>query len=147
MGQMTLEERIARLEAIEAAKGFFYTYAETLDAPDPEAVAALFVEAGELKTPIGDFAGREAIKNFYAEAFAADTSLKRHFLANPRAEVLADGNVRVESYFLYVGRGDGSIIGWGTYDDVVSVADGDVRYVSKKIEIHMGTTLSEGWAL
>lgn len=142
-----LEGRVARLESIETARGFFHTYAETLDEPDPATVAQLFAEDGVLHTPMGSFEGRPAIQAFYKEAFAADTSLKRHFLANAKADLVEPGVVRLLSYFLYVGRGDDSIIGWGTYDDVVDVRGEVPVFREKKIEVHMGTTLGEGWAL
>ncbi|TWG96343.1 SnoaL-like protein [Nocardioides sp. J9] len=147
---VTIEElaaRLGRLEDVEAARGFFHTYAETLDVPDPATVAALFAVDGKLHTPMGSFEGRDAIEKFYGEAFAADTSLKRHFLANAKSESLEPGVVRLQSYFLYVGRGDdASIIGWGTYDDTIDVSGESPLFVEKTIEVHMGTTLDQGWA-
>jgi len=143
----SIEARLRRLEDIETARGLFHMYAETLDVPKAETVAALFTEGAVLHTPVGDFVGRDAIEEFYGKAFAADTSLKRHFIVNPRIVEAREGKVRVESYFLYVGRGDEqSIIGWGTYDDVIDVSAGSPLFAEKTIQVHVGTDLATGWA-
>ena len=142
-----LETRLRRLEDIETARGLYQIYAETLDVPQAETVAALFTEDAVLHTPVGDFSGRAAIEDFYGKAFAADTSLKRHFIVNPRVLEAEPGKVRLESYFLYVGRGDAqSIIGWGTYDDVVDLTSGSPLFAEKTIQVHVGTDLATGWA-
>jgi hypothetical protein len=142
-----LEDRLRRLEGIEVARGIYHVYAETLDEPDAKAVAALFAEDGVLRTPVGDFEGRGAIEDFYRKAFEADTSLKRHFIVNPRVAETAPGTVRLRSYFLYVGRGDDkSIIGWGTYDDLVDVSGPEPLFKEKRITVHVGTDLAQGWA-
>lgn len=139
--------RLQRLEDIETARGIFHLYAETLDVPDAKTVAELFTETGVLRTPMGDFTGRDAIRDFYASAFEADHSLKRHFIVNPKVVEVSPGSVRIQSYFLYTGRGDdSSIIGWGTYDDTIDVSGDEPRFSSKKIEVHVGTDLATGWA-
>jgi hypothetical protein len=141
-----LEERLTRLEDIETARSMFHLYADTLDVPRAETVTALFVDDGILHTPVGSFSGREEIEKFYAGAFASDPSIKRHFIVNPKATWLSPGRVRLESYFLYTGRGVGaSIIGWGTYDDVVDVSGPEPRFVEKTIAIAVGTDLAAGW--
>ncbi len=143
-----LAARLGRLEDVEVARGFFHTYAETLDEPDAATVAALFAEDGTLHTPVGSFTGRGAIEKFYGDAFAADTSLKRHFIVNPTSESLEPGVVRIQSYFLYTGRGEGaSIIGWGTYDDTIDVRGDRPIFLEKTIQVHVGTTLDQGWPL
>lgn len=139
-------DRLSRLEDIEEARGFFHTYAETLDVPVPATVAALFAPEGTLHTPVGSFTGRADIEKFYGEAFAADTSTKRHFITNPKAHWVSPGVVRIESYFLFTGQGDdASIIGWGTYDDTIDVSGETPLFVEKTIAMHVGTTLSDGW--
>ncbi|QLQ09466.1 MAG: nuclear transport factor 2 family protein [Nocardioidaceae bacterium] len=142
-----LEQRIVRLEEIEKARGLYYVYAETLDDPNPDTVTPLFTDNAVLHTPMGDFTGREAIHDFYSRAFAADTSVKRHFLTNSRVVAYDPGEVRLLSYFLYTGRGDdSSIIGWGTYDDLVDASGPEPLFKEKTIDVHMGTDLSVGWA-
>lgn len=142
-----IEARLQRLEDIETARGMFHLYAETLDVPDARTVAALFTEDAVLHTPMGSFEGRASIEDFYEKAFAADPSVKRHFIVNPRVVGSGDGAVRLQSYFFYTGRGDAtSIIGWGTYDDVVDVTGAEPRFREKTIAVHVGTDLAKGWA-
>jgi hypothetical protein len=142
----SVEQRLQRLEDIETARGIHHTYAAALDRPVPEVVAGLFAEDAVLHTPLGSFDGREAIREFYASAFEADPSVKRHFIVNPRVVDHARGRVTLDSYFLYSGRGAASLIGWGTYRDVVDVRTGSPIFAEKTIDAHVGTDLSAGWA-
>lgn len=143
-----LAARVQRLEDIESARGLFNTYAETLDVPDADAVTALFAEDAELHVPFGSFTGRAEIRKFFAEAFEADPSLKRHFIVNPKVVSVEGRRVRMRSYLLYLGRGaESSIIGWGTYDDTIDVSGPEPVFASKTIAIHVGTDLATGWAL
>lgn len=142
-----IEARLRRLEEVETARGMFHVYAETLDEPDAKAVAQLFTQDAQLHTPAGTFRGREAIQGFFQMAFDGDTSFKRHFIVNPRVVATTPGSVSFASYFLYVGRGDdASLIGWGTYDDVVDVTGPEPLFSEKTITMHLGTTLDAGWA-
>jgi ketosteroid isomerase-like protein len=141
-----IEARLRRLEDIEAARGIYQVYAKTLDVPVADTVAELFTEDAVLHTPIGDFTGRDAVREFFRTAFDNDPSVKRHFIVNPRVVASEPGRVTLTSYFLYVGRGDDSLIGWGTYDDVVDVTGPEPRFREKTITVHHGTTLSAGWA-
>jgi len=141
-----LAARVRGLEDIEAARSMFHVYAETLDEPNAKTVAQLFTEEAVLHTPVGDFHGRKAIEDFYASAFEADTSVKQHLIVNPKVISAEAGHVRLQSYFLYLGRGDdASIIGWGTYDDTVDVTGPEPLFQEKSIGIIVGTTLEAGW--
>ncbi len=138
--------RLRRLEDIEAARNMHHVYASTLDEPNAKTVAELFTENAVLHTPVGSFPGRQAIEDFYSAAFEADTSLKQHFVVNPKVISAEPGRVRLQSYFLYLGRGDdASVIGWGTYDDTVDVSGPEPLFVEKTIGIIVGTTLDAGW--
>jgi len=142
-----LTARVQRLEDIESARGMFHTYAQILDEPNADAVAALFTDDGVLTVPFGTFTGRAEIRKFFADAFAADTSLKRHFIVNPRVVDVSNRTVTLASYLLYVGRGDdASIIGWGEYVDRIDVSGPEPRFASKTIDIHHATDLATGWA-
>jgi ketosteroid isomerase-like protein len=140
-------QRLQRLEDIETARGIYHRYAHVLDEPDAVAVARLFTEDGLLHTPMGTSEGREAIESFFRSAFEADTSVKRHFIVNPRVVDVTAGVVRLQSYFLYTGRGDDtSVIGWGEYDDRVDVRGAEPLFAEKTIAVHVGTDLASGWA-
>jgi hypothetical protein len=141
-----LLERVRRLEEIETARNLLHRYAETLDQPTPETVAALFTPDGALHTRLGDCVGREQITTFFRDRLATDRSEKRHFIVSPRTTWLGPGRVAIAAYFLFTGRGDDrSILGWGTYDDVVRIVDGEALFEDKTIELHVGTDLQAGW--
>lgn len=137
--------RVARLEEAELARNLLHAYAEVLDDPTPEAVAALFTEDGVLGVPAGEFAGREAVAGFYRDRLAG-ASEKRHFIVNVRTRPLGPGLVELASYFLFTAREPASSgLGWGTYLDIVEVADGVARFRHKTITPHVATDLSVGW--
>jgi 3-phenylpropionate/cinnamic acid dioxygenase small subunit len=142
-----LRQRVIRLEDIERARGFMFTYAETVDDADPETVAGLFRQDGLLSTSRGVARGRAEIRAFFEKAFAADNSRKRHFVVNLRATWLEEGLVRVQSYFHFVGRlPESSVLGWGRYDDTVDVAGERPCFAAKTIELDLRTDLDRGWA-
>jgi hypothetical protein len=146
----TLEDLATRLDRhddIEAARGILFDYARTLDEPDPRTVGGMFAEDGVLHTTAGSWHGRTEIEEFFARAFAADPAEKRHLITNAKLTWLAAGQVRIDSYFLFVGRGaDRSVIGWGTYLDIVDVSGAHPLFAEKTIDVHLNTTLDEGWA-
>lgn len=138
--------RVERLEEAELARNLLHAYAEELDDPTPEAVAALFTEDGVLSVPTGDFTGRTGITAFFRDRTGPGSSEKRHFIMNVRTRPLAPGLVEVASYFVFTAREpDASGLGWGTYLDVIEVADGTARFRSKTITPHVGTDLARGW--
>ncbi|WP_110207549.1 nuclear transport factor 2 family protein [Nocardioides daejeonensis] len=141
-----LLERVARLEDAELARNLLHAYAEILDDPTPEEVAALFTEDGVLSVPAGDFVGREGIIAFYRDRLGPGASEKRHFLTNVRTRPLEPGLVEVASYFVFTAReADASGLGWGTYLDVIEVADGTALFRRKTITPHVNTDLVRGW--
>lgn len=138
--------RLRRLEDIEAARGMLQVYAETVDRREAVDVARLFAEDSVLHTPKGDFAGWDGVRGFFQRTFDSDLSTKRHFIVNPRVTFHEPGLVGLSSYFLYVGRGDDSLIGWGAYDDVIDMSLPEPRFRQKTITRHHGTNLAAGWA-
>jgi hypothetical protein len=138
--------RLTVLEELERARGLLHAYAAALDKPDAAVVSSFFVPDAVLVTPRGRFAGRDQIADYYRTAWAADPSSKRHFVASPQLSRRQPGLVESEAYFLFVGRGDkDSIIGWGTYQDTISVAGERPLFVSRTIDIHLRTDLDTGW--
>lgn len=144
---MDLRARLDRHDDIEAARGILFDYAKVLDTPDPATVTALFTEDGVLHTAAGSCHGHPEIERFFTAAFTRDPSHKRHFITNSKLTWLAPDRVRIDSYFLFVGRGDRSVIGWGTYLDIVDVSGTDPRFAEKTIDVHLTSTLDAGWAL
>ncbi|TQK69492.1 nuclear transport factor 2 family protein [Nocardioides sp. SLBN-35] len=143
----SLIDRVARLEEAELARNLLHAYAEALDDPVPEEVAALFAEEGVLSVPAGDFTGRAAVAGFYRDRLAG-ASEKRHFIMNVRTRPQGPGLVEVASYFLFTSRDDhASGLGWGTYLDLVEVEGGVARIRRKTITPHLATDLDQGWAV
>jgi uncharacterized protein (TIGR02246 family) len=145
---MTLEERLDRLESIEAARGVLASYADACDAQDLSALAELFADGCELEVPGQVYRGQSAVVAFFRQAFVDDPSRKTHFITNVKTEWLATGRVAVDSYFLYTAAGDtSSVLGWGEYHDVVTTAEKDPAFARKSITIRRAVDVREGWAL
>ncbi|WP_181311766.1 nuclear transport factor 2 family protein [Nocardioides campestrisoli] len=139
--------RLTRLEECAAASNILHTFAAALDEPEVESVLALFREDAVLSSPRREARGHAEIRSFFTEAWAADPSAKRHFVMSPRASWLEPGRVRLEAYFYFVGRmPDSSVLGWGTYDDVVDVTGPEPRFARIRMESHLRTDLVSGWA-
>ncbi|MCR1786259.1 nuclear transport factor 2 family protein [Nocardioides carbamazepini] len=140
-----LADRVARLEEAELARNLLHAYAEVLDDPTPEAVAALFTDDGVLSVPAGDFTGHAEVAGFYRDRLAG-ASEKRHFIMNVRTRPQGPGLVEIASYFVFTAREpDASGLGWGTYLDLVAVSDGVARFRHKTITPHLATDLTAGW--
>jgi uncharacterized protein (TIGR02246 family) len=142
--------RLRRLEHAEAARNLLHAYAETLDDPTPERVAALFAEDGVLAVPSATFRGRAEVEAFYRSRLTPEDGDKRHFLVNLRTRHVADGVVEVASYFVFTGRHpDRSALGWGTYLDRIRIVDGEAGpqayFEHKTITPHLATDLASGW--
>lgn len=141
-----LETRLARLEEFEAARGLLHTYATVLDEPDEDTVLALFAPDATFTNPRGTYRGHAEIARGFREAWTADPSRKRHFIATPQLTSVEPGVVESRAEFLFLGRGDGSVIGWGTYDDRIVVDQGRALFLSKTNHIALKTDLATGWA-
>lgn len=141
-------DRLARLEAAEAARGLLSAYARQCDTRDPEAVSQLFAPDGVLEVPGRHFGGRHEVRAFYSGAFTDDPTDKTHFITNSAMVWLGGGRTAVHSYFLYTAAGDEtSILGWGEYHDVVEVGDEGARFERKAISIRRAVDVREGWSL
>lgn len=139
-----LQQRLERLEHVEAARACVTRYARACDAGDVGAlIEAVFTADAVLHVPGADYAGREAIATFYREAFAVKPRLQRHFLASQTVEVLEDGGVAMSSYFLYLSADAKTVVGCGSYRDLIVVEDGAGRIREKTISIDLMKDLAE----
>ena len=85
----TLEQRVARLEAIEAIKHLKARYCALCDAEyDPGGLAVLFLPDGvwDGGPEFGRHAGRDAIRGFFA-GISGDIRFAAHLVLNPLIEV------------------------------------------------------------
>lgn len=142
----TLLSRLTRIENIEIARNHVADYAAIIDSGESWQVAQLFAADGVLKVPSGDISGRDEIYEFYKSR--ASLQRKRHFITNLKTLETSASTVEIESYFLFTSQEpDNSVIGWGTYLDLIKISNGVACFVRKIISPIMGTTIAEGWAL
>jgi len=143
----TVEERLAALEACEAARSLMARYADVVDDQDLSALGELL--ADEVVVDVGmRIEGREAVLGFFGQAFAADPTKKSHFITNLKTRSLGDGRVGVDAYFLYTAADDvQSIIGWGTYADEVVVRGGVAHFTRIALAIRRSVDVRKGWTI
>jgi ketosteroid isomerase-like protein len=96
---LSLEERLDRLEAIEAARETLARYADACDAQDVDGVVNLFAPDGLLDVPGQSYRGTDEIRAFYRQAWDTDPSQKSHFITNVKTRWLGAGRVAVDCYF------------------------------------------------
>jgi uncharacterized protein (TIGR02246 family) len=141
-----LLERLERLETTEAARTAAYRYAQAIDTPDFEMLAAVFAPDATLTTRRGTRHSRETIVEYYREALAAPIA-RRHFIVNQQVTWIAPGEALMRSTFLYTFAGDAtSILGWGGYVDRVIVQEGIGVIVEKTITVDVHADSRTGWA-
>jgi hypothetical protein len=131
-----LAARIERLERQEAARALSVRYAKALDESDLEALADAFAEDAVLDAAGRIFTGRAAVVGFYRAGFTTHPRLeRRHFITNHEHD-----GARMRSYFVFTFRGDDVFrVGWGRYDDEITVAGGVARFARKAITIDFQT--------
>jgi hypothetical protein len=141
------EKRLARLELIEECRQLSFRYARALDVKDLVALDALFTDKCVLEIPGQTYTGRDAIAQFFREALLGDLGTKRHFMMNQTVTATDAVTATMQSYFLYTSAGPAiSLIGWGDYDDDVTVEDGIARFTRKRISVERETDVRQGWA-
>jgi uncharacterized protein (TIGR02246 family) len=87
----SLDDRVRRLEDLQAIHQLFIDYGEHLDAGDFEAFAQLFAEDGEvLLGPIGRVQGRGAIKDLMIAQLADSIGSTFHVVSSPRVALHGD---------------------------------------------------------
>ena len=142
-----IERRLLRLERVEAAKVVAARYGRACDAKSVQALRdEVFATDVVLRLPGAELSGIDAVADFFRGAFDAEPGTRRHFLANLIVEPLTDDAYQVDSYFMFVSEDRASVIGWGSYRDVVSFESGVARIREKSIALDVHTTLDDGWA-
>jgi ketosteroid isomerase-like protein len=110
------------LSARGEIENLLYRYAWGFDADDVEMQAGCFTEDGEVVTPAGAVAGRDAIRAMFAERRADRASRgeqPRHVTTNVLILEETDDEASVRSYFtLCIGSGDTiNVERMGWYED------------------------------
>lgn len=87
----TLDERIRRLEDLDAIHRLFTDYGRHLDAGDVESYAALFTDDGEvLLGPMGRAKGRDAIRELMRKTLHGRAGSAFHIISSPAVELDGD---------------------------------------------------------
>jgi uncharacterized protein (TIGR02246 family) len=135
---MTVEERLRRLEDVEAIRRLMLDYRACLDAKDIRGYAALFAADGEFIA--GDMRATGPEEIFALVDGMRGTLLTDrggddvHIVANPTIEVDGD-RATADSMWLYVVRGEGDqpvLSKIGGYHDVFTREDGHWRFLRRE---------------
>jgi uncharacterized protein (TIGR02246 family) len=152
MNQTSLEERIARLEAIEDIRHLKYLYCFHCDnSYDAEQIAELFTEdAVWIGGGRGTYAGRPAIREFFRQP-PKDYPYAAHLVTNPMITV--DGDRATGLWHLLEPCNvnlDGNVVGRilsSRYEDVYRRVDGRWLIAELKVTHHRITFDGNRWAV
>jgi ketosteroid isomerase-like protein len=143
---MSVEERVARLEAIEEVRATMARYVRAVDEDGLGALAAVLAPEVVLRNPTAH-EGRDAVLAYYRTFFESGVTVSRHHTANVVVELESPDRARFSAYFLVlIGRGGRSYVGWGNYRDVLERRAGHWLIVEKVNDVHGLAPLEEGWA-
>jgi ketosteroid isomerase-like protein len=143
-----LERRLKHLEDVAAIRHVLVRYCHAFDTYDLETLSGLFAADATLKVvPWGvEVAGRDAITEFYRPFLTPGAEEARHNCANISIEAAGD-SYRSFCYFHETAARDGqSLIGWGTYEDVLTQEAGAWKFQHRLITILALTPIEKGWA-
>lgn len=145
---MTLEDRLARIEARIDICELRYEYCYRVDSRDWDGYADLFVEDAHLDFgPVGTFDGREAIRSFVEDVVGERHPFLAHMVHNPIVDV--EGDTATGRWYFEVPCtfSDGSA-GWiqGTYDDEYRSVDGEWLFSEIVADFNYFAEYDEGWA-
>ena len=151
MAELTLEQQVARLAAIEDIKQMKARYCSYADhGYDPDGLASLFVEDAHWDGgQFGVYEGREAIRAFFA-GISSDIVFAIHTVMNPIITV--DGDTANAKWWLIMwctmnvdGRKEARWFA-GEYDDDLVKRDGTWLFTRIKVDGKFLASHGEGWA-
>jgi hypothetical protein len=150
MDMATLEERIQRLEDIEAIKKLKARYAAVCDDKyNPEEAIKLFTEdavwdGGE---DFGVHKGTDAIKEFFADV-SRNLTFAVHYFLQPNIKVNENGETASAKWYLWQAAttGDGAAV-WvsGLEHDKYRKINGQWLMSEMKLELFFMTPYEDGW--
>ena len=149
----SIEERLARLEAIEEIKALKAHYCALCDADyDPDGLAALFLPDGIWDGgPFGRHEGREAIRTFF-KGISGNIRFAAHLVLNPIIEVqsadAATGKWRLIMPYTLSTAGGALEARWllSAYDEVYARYDGAWLFRSLHLTVNFYAPYLKGWA-
>jgi uncharacterized protein (TIGR02246 family) len=141
---MELEERIQRLEDIDAIRQLDAEYCRRLDAGDWEGLAALFTPDGEF-VGLDTARGHDALVSFFSGLAAGGLTAFWHYVTNLEIDLDGDAaTVRSSLWQPCVQDGVPHVAG-GRYDDALLRHEGRWRYTRKQVSFDYFVPLAEGW--
>jgi hypothetical protein len=137
---LTLEQRINRLEAIEALKQLKARYFHACDTKQPDIVRACFAD-GEIDLRygrIGNFTDREQMVAVFSELACQEHIVEMHHGQNPQVEVHDEDNATAIwglYYYMIDTRRQSVTQLAGFYDDAYIRRDGEWRIIRSYYEV------------
>lgn len=124
----TQEERLRRLEDLQAIGQLFIDYGEYLDSGDFDAYAKLFADDGEvLLGPVGRARGRAEIREMMSRTLAKGVGTSFHIISSPRISLDGDRATSTVMWSVASTQADGmariTMIGHHA-DELVRTAEG-----------------------
>ena len=152
-----IEERLARLEDVEAIKNLKARYAYYCDhGYDADGMASLFVEDSLwTSNSFGTYHGRDAIHEFQSK-ISSEILWALHFMICPVVNISADGQTASGSWYLIefatMTRPSGddlkdAVVMTAVYNDTFVREDGEWRFKTVSVEFHQVSDLDKGWVL
>lgn len=142
---MSLEQRIARLEALEAIRQLKHRYLNACDLKDVAAVRDCFA-AGEILIdygPLGVFKEREPFVALYRELACRDSVIDLHHGANPEIELLSatEAEARWALWYFNIDANSGATrqLG-GFYQDRYRLTEAGWKIVETRFRAHSQTS-------
>ncbi|MCY1281325.1 Bile acid 7-alpha dehydratase [compost metagenome] len=139
---MSLERRIARLEALEAIRQLKHRYLNACDLKDVAAIRACFAEDEVLIDygPLGVFRERDSFVALYQQLACQARVIDLHHGTNPELELLGDDQAagRWALYYFNLDGDSGATrqLG-GFYEDRYRCVDGQWRIVATTFRAHL----------
>ncbi|WP_439888352.1 nuclear transport factor 2 family protein [Pseudomonas sp. MBLB4123] len=138
---MSLEQRIARLEALEAIRQLKHRYLNACDLKDVEAIRDCFAEGQILIDygPLGVFEERDSFVALYRELVCRDAVIDLHHGANPEIELRSatEASARWALYYFNLDGESGATrqLG-GFYQDRYRLTEAGWQIVETRFRAH-----------
>ncbi|RJG10848.1 nuclear transport factor 2 family protein [Pseudomonas cavernicola] len=146
---MSLEQRIVRLEALEAIRQLKHRYLNACDLKQVDSIRDCFAEGEVLIDygPLGTFRERESFVALYRELACHDSVIDLHHGANPEIELLSatEASARWALWYFNIDANSGATrqLG-GFYQDRYRLTGSGWKIVETRFSAHSQTSGSAG---
>jgi hypothetical protein len=139
-----LEERLQRLEDLEAIRRLFLDYGRYLDTKEFGPCSELFADDGEFVLPFDTVKGPQGVRKVMDEMLGRDLAAKPgkdlHVFANPVIDLDGD-QATARSFWIYITPNDEGfpqVAQFGHYEDVVVRVDGSWKFNRRDAQRDIG---------